>query len=349
MHPFIVLISLPILIALGGASMLAAEPLANPANTISLEAEHPDSFRRFSPELPQMRARAAKINTEFGLHVSEIEPGLFFVTDLVYQSAFIVTDGGVVVLDAPPSFGKSLPKAIAMTAPDTPITHLIMSHGHRDHNGGGTAFADIIGLEVISAADVAETLASHPLDGVLTPTRTFEEALDLTVGGVDIELRTARFHAEDVDTMIYLPAEKFLMAIDTITPGEAPFMNFGATSDIGSYLAAFDTFLAYDFEHFLSGHVSVLGNRDDVVKARDYTFDVRDTVYGLMPTFHDRFMEGFATVEFQNANLAYRYAMESIRDDCAAQVIDRWDDTLSVVDLWADSHCETIVVYAIMH
>jgi len=26
------------------------------------------------------------------------------------------------------------------------------------------------------------------------------------------------------------------MAVDTITPGEIPFMNFGATMDIGEYL-----------------------------------------------------------------------------------------------------------------
>jgi glyoxylase-like metal-dependent hydrolase (beta-lactamase superfamily II) len=296
-----------------------------------------------------MRDRVAEIDTELGLHVSEIEPGLFFVTDLVYQSAFIVTDDGVVVLDAPPSFGENLRNAISVTAPNAPITHLIMSHGHRDHNGGGFAFADIDGLEVISADGVAETLAAQPLEGVLTPTRIFKDALDMTIGGVEIELRTAQFHAEDVDTMIYLPAEKFLMAIDTITPGEAPFMNFGATSDVSGYLSTFDEFLAYDFEHFLSGHVSILGNRDDVIKARDYAFDVRDTVYGLMPTFNDRFMEGLKAVEFQNANLAYRYAIEGIRDDCTTQVIDRWEGTLSVVDLWADSHCETILVYAIMH
>lgn len=349
MHPLAVLLLLPILIALSGAVALSAEPLANSATAISLDVDHPDSFRKFAPELPQMRARAAKINTEFGLHVSEVEPGLFFVTDLVYQSAFIVTNDGVVVLDAPPSFGGNLRKAIAIAAPRAPITHLIMSHGHRDHNGGGSAFADIQGLEVISSAGVAETLATTPLTGILTPTRTFKDALKMTIGGVEIELQTAQFHAEDVDTMIYLPAEKFLMAIDSITPGEAPFMNFGATSDVSGYLATFETFLNYDFSHFLSGHVSVLGNRDDVIKARDYTFDVRDTVYGLMPTFNDRFMEGLTAVEFQNANLAYRYAMESIRDDCSTQVINRWEDTLSVVDIWADSHCETILVYAIMH
>lgn len=334
---------------LGLVSAAQAEPGHNPANTISLEPGHPDSFRHFAPELPRMRARAARINTDFGLHLSEIEPGLFFVTDLIYQSAFLVTDDGVVVFDAPPSFGENLRTAIAQAAPGVPITHLVMSHGHRDHNGGGAHFADVEGLEVVAAADVARTLARVPLKGVPTPTRSFEEALALSVGGVAIELQTARYHAEDTDVMIYLPQQKFLMAVDTITPGEVPFMNFGATTDVQAYFESFETFLAYDFEHFLSGHVSVLGTRQDVIEARDYAFDVRDTVFSLMPGFEGRMMEAFQAVEFQNANLAYRYAMEGIRDDCAAQVIGRWEKTLSVVDIWADSHCETALLYAIMH
>lgn len=333
------------LVGLGSTVALKAAQPHNPANTISLETNHANSFRKFAPELPKMRARAAQINTDVGLHVSEIEPGLFFVTDLVYQSAFIVTDEGVVVLDAPPSFGPNLRKVIEQTAPGNPITHLIMSHGHRDHNGGGHTFGDIPNLVVVTAAGVAEPA----LEGVLTPTRTFKKTLELTIGGVEIELETAHFHAENTDVMIYLPQEKFLMAIDSITPGEVPFMNFGATTNVNAYFQSFDTFLAYDFNHFLSGHVSVLGNRQDVITARDYSFDVRDTVYGLMRTFDGLVMEGLQAVEFQNANLAYRYAMEGIRDDCATQVIDRWETTLSVVDLWADSHCETALLYAIMH
>jgi len=317
----------------------------NPANTISADADHPDSFRHFAPELPALRARVPEINTDLGLHVSEIEPGLFFVTDMIYQSAFLVTDEGVVVFDAPPSLGERLRAAIEITAPGVPITHFVMSHGHADHNGGGFAFADIDGLTVIAADAVAESLAANPLRGVLTPSRTFDDQLSLTVGGVPIDLQTAHFHATDADVMIFLPEQRFLMAVDTITPGEAPFMNFGATSNLAGYMANFETFLAYDFDHFLSGHVSVLGNRQDVETARDYAFDVRDTVYDLWPSFMDRFMAKMELTEFQHGNLAYRMTIEELRDDCAGQIIDRWNDTL----FWADSHCETVVLHAIMH
>jgi len=333
----------------GGATAVLAGTEHNPANTIQLVESHPDSFRHFATELPSMSERAAQINTEFGLHVSEIGSGLYFVTDMIYQSAFLVTDEAVVVFDAPPSFGEGLRSAIDMAAPGVPITHLIMSHAHRDHNGGGYTFADIDDLNVVAAADNAASLARNPLEGFLAPTQIFEDALELAVGGVPIELRTAHFHAEDTDVIIYLPEHKFLMAIDTITPGEAPFMNFGATSNVNAYLESFENFLSYDFEHFLSGHVSVLGNREDVVKARDYAWDVRDTVHGLMPHFTDRVMKGMQAVSFQNGNLAYRYAMETIRDECAEDIIGRWQTELSVVDLWADSHCETTLLYAIMH
>lgn len=321
----------------------------NPANTISSDPGHPDSFRHFAPELPEMKARVPEVNTEFGLHVSEIEPGLFFITDFIYQSAFLVTDEGVVVFDAPPSFGERHRAAIEMSAPGVPITHFVLSHKHADHNGGGYTFADIDGLTVIGAQASADSLATHPLRGVLMPTETFEERLSFTVGGVPIELQTANFHANDTDVLIHLPEQKFLMAIDTITPGEAPFMNFGATSNLEGYMDAFETFLAYDFEHFLSGHVSILGNREDVETARDYAFDVRDTVYDLWPGFLERFNANMELTEFANGNLAYRMTIEQVRDDCAGQIIPRWEGKLSVVDLWAESHCETVVLHAIMH
>lgn len=334
---------------LGLPGSLIAESVHNPANTISLHADHPNSFRHFAAELRKTRDRAAEINTDVGLHLSEIEPGLFFVTDLVYQSAFMVTDAGVVVLDAPPSFGPGLRTLIERSAPGVPITHLIMSHGHSDHNGGGHLFSDVSGLTVVAAGGVAQTLERAPLKGVLMPTRTFDGALDLDVGGTMIKLREAAYHAEDTDVMIYLPDQRFLMAVDTITPGEVPFMNFGATTNVDAYFRSFETFLAYDFEHFLSGHLTVLGNRQDVIEARDYAHDVRDTVYGLMPTFNDRIIKGLEAVEYTNANLAYRFAMESVRDECVQQILPRWENKLSVADVWADSHCETVVVYAIMH
>lgn len=136
----------------------ASQDTHNTANAVSLEAGHPDSFAHFAAELPSMLERMPALDPEHGLHVAEVEPGLFFVTEGVYQAAFLATSEGVVVFDAPPSLAAQLRQAIEREAPQQPITHLIYSHGHTDHVGGSKVFADIDGLTVMASSGVAESL-----------------------------------------------------------------------------------------------------------------------------------------------------------------------------------------------
>ncbi|WP_411819588.1 MBL fold metallo-hydrolase [Hyphococcus formosus] len=331
------------------AETQSPKPQFNTGNDIGYDVNDPSYFANYAPELPAMLARMPEISADTGLHLSEIEPGLFFVTDGVYQSSFLVTDEGIVVFDAPPSYAHKLPDLIRKTAPDSQIRYLIYSHNHSDHIGGAGVFAKIEGLDIIANERTAESLGKSDRTDLPLPTITFSGDHQFEFGGVPIEIATASFHAEDVDTIIYLPDQKFVMAVDTITPGEVPFMNFGATSDVGAYMTFFDTILEYDFEHLLSGHVSVLGMREDVIINRDYAFDVRQTAGKMMTTFFDEFETAFANFEYKNANLGYRAAIESVRRQCAEEIIDRWQDKLSVVDVWADSHCETVILYNIMH
>ncbi|WDI30100.1 MBL fold metallo-hydrolase [Hyphococcus flavus] len=327
-----------------------AAPLQfNTGDDVSFSSGAPNYFEAFAPELPEMLARMPQVDAETGLYVSEIKPGLFYVTEGVYQSAFLVTDDGVIVFDAPPSFAHKLPDAIRQHAPDKSIRYLVYSHGHSDHIGGASVFGDIDALEVVAHGDVAHSIAIAKHPGILAATETYNAPHSFSLGGETVELTPASFHAEDVDTIIYLPKQKFVLAVDTITPGEVPFMNFGATSDVGAYMAFFDMILEYEFDHILSGHVSVLGTREDVIIARDYANDVWQTVGAGMADFFDRFNSTFADIGHKNANLAYRATIEAVRRDCARQIIDRWTGKLSVVEVWADSHCEAVILYKIMH
>ena len=324
----------------------------NPANTVTLDNNPATTFRNFAPELAQTFSRMPKLDPQTGLYVEEVKPGLFYVTEGVYQSAFLVSETGITLFDAPPSIAYKLPGVFARYAPGKPLEYLIYSHDHNDHIGGSGVFADVAGLKILTSARVAQAISESPRPGILTPTITFDDAYQLTRGSQPIELKTAAFHSEHEDVITYLPKLKFLIAVDTITPGEVPFMNFGATSNVGGYLEMFETLLAYDFDTILSGHISILGNRNDVILARDYAYDVNDTALKGMADFYGRFettLTEMYEMNYQNPNLAYRSAMEAVRDDCADEIIDRWADKLSVVDVWADSHCETIVLNAIMH
>ncbi|MEZ5498830.1 MAG: MBL fold metallo-hydrolase [Steroidobacteraceae bacterium] len=317
-------------------------------DTVRLDPSHPNSYDAFAPELPATRARMPDIPGT-GVYVEEVKPNLFYVTGGVYTSAFVVTDEGLVVIDAPPSFGNALPDVLAEAAPGLPIAYLVYSHGHTDHIGGSSVFADVPNLQILAPASVAESIAQRGHPGILVPNLTYEDDYEFSLGGEVFELRTANYHSTDHDAIIYLPNKKFLVAVDTVTPGEVPFMNFGATSDFQAYLENFDELLAYDFDLLLSGHISFLATRDDVLEAQAYTRDVQQQVRSRMPGFDQRVGENLAAIGFANANLAYRMAIEGIRDECSAALIDEWQDRLSVVDVYADSHCRMVILHAVMN
>lgn len=63
-----------VIIGMPSSGQAGPERAHNPANTISTEADHPDSFRHFAPELPMMKARVPAVNTEFGLMSARSSP-----------------------------------------------------------------------------------------------------------------------------------------------------------------------------------------------------------------------------------------------------------------------------------
>jgi cyclase len=71
----------------------------------------------------------------------EVCPGLYQVTDLSCNTAFLVTDSGVLVIDAGISCdeGRQLIASI-QSVTDKPIRYLIFTHYHFDHVGGAHAF-----------------------------------------------------------------------------------------------------------------------------------------------------------------------------------------------------------------
>lgn len=318
-------------------------------NDISMNPSDTNYIGNFLPQLDKTVARFPEIDPETGIHVKEVKPGLFYVTEGVYQSAFLVTKEGVVVFDAPPSFAHLMLNVTGQHAPGKAIKYLIYSHGHNDHVGGASVYGDIEGLEIVAHAEVAQSISKSGRPGILPPTITFTDQHRLSVGDEEIVLTPASFHAEDMDTVVYLPNQKFVIAVDTITPGDVPFMNFGATSDVGAYLTFFDMILEYDFDHILSGHVAILGTREDVLEAKAYAFDVRDTALQGMSTFYERFGAILSQLDDKNGNLAYRAAIEDVRRNCSSQIIERWKDRLSVTDVYADSYCLTFILYYIMH
>src|SRR5437868_9627317 len=79
-----------------------------------------------------------------GYYVGRVERNLYWITDGVYQSAFLTTRDGVVLLDAPPTIGNNIQRAVdeiaAANGVSNKVTYLIYSHHHADHVGASSLF-----------------------------------------------------------------------------------------------------------------------------------------------------------------------------------------------------------------
>src|SRR6476619_5644720 len=99
------------------------------------------SLRDYAP-IPRS-ALGPALNAQ-GYYVGRLERNLYWITDGVYQCAFVTTTDGVILLDAPPTIGHNLQRAIdeiaAANGVSNVVTHLIYSHHHADHAGASSLF-----------------------------------------------------------------------------------------------------------------------------------------------------------------------------------------------------------------
>jgi len=173
--------------------------------------------------LPSVKAKFWKIDPALGYAVKNVGGGVYVISDNMWQSAFLVTDDGVIVFDAPATFGKNIPSAVAQLT-DKPIKILVYSHIHKDHIGGSAAFKNIKGLQIVALQSVADPLKEMNDPNRLLPNVTFQSSKTITLGGKAVELTRHFYHSNEGDLFIYVPQAKFMMAVDCVTPGVRSFL-----------------------------------------------------------------------------------------------------------------------------
>jgi glyoxylase-like metal-dependent hydrolase (beta-lactamase superfamily II) len=297
--------------------------------------------------LPEVTARALPVDAQKGYLVKEVKPGVFVITDGGYQSAFVITGQGVILFDAPPTFAQHIQEAVAKVTTE-PIRQIVYSHTHLDHIAGTELLLkNIPNLEIIAERGVSDFLLEKNDRRRPVPTRTFVGKQTLTVGSARIELKRGNWHSNEGDLFIYLPGKKFLMAIDTMAAGYVPFMNLDLTSNFHNYLKVFDELLAYDFDVLVSGHLTSLATREDVLQSKEYTWDVYKTVKRI----HDGTDQVKAAARaagkytWDNKFALFRTILDDITDKSYEEIRERWIKKLAGVDVWGKSHCRTAMIY----
>jgi flavorubredoxin len=127
----------------------------------------------------------AQSANEKGYDLNEMGGGAYVVSSTGYNSMFLVTGDGVIVVDAPPNIGDKLIDAISEVTNET-IKYLAYNHAHKDHIGGAHVLPQ--GIGIIAQKDTANFLKmANDTDRPL-PTQTFDNETTITLGNATLQL-----------------------------------------------------------------------------------------------------------------------------------------------------------------
>ena len=273
---------------------------------------------------------------EQGYYVGRVERNLYWITDGVYQSAFLTTRDGVVLLDAPPTIGRNIQRAVDQIAAENgvsnKVTHLVYSHHHADHGGASSLFdknVTRIGHEETRRLLLRDNDPARPV-----PDEIFQDRRTLEIGGERIELAWRGSNHTPDNIFIHFPDHDALMLIDIVNVRWAPFGIVNLSEDIPGYIEAPATALSYPWKHFIGGHLGRLGTRDDVLLHQQYMTDIVANVKIAMGKVDP-------TPYFQkygdNAWAGVKGYLDEITDVAAAPVIEKYTGVLAAADVFTAS------------
>jgi len=297
--------------------------MTTPASNDSLA-----SLPEYAPIPPSAQGPALN---EQGYHVGRVERNLFWVTDGVYQSAFLTTPDGVVLFDAPPSIGGNLRRAVdeitAAEGVSSKVTHLVYSHHHADHNGASFLFEDVVrvGHEETSRLLKRDNDPARPLPDV-----TFADRYTLEVGGERVELAWQGPNHSADNIYIHFPDHDTLMLIDVVNAGWVPIYNTNLSDDVIGYMGAPAIALEYPWKHFICGHLGRLATRDDVLVHQQYIADIEASSRQALAEVDPAPFYGHY---WPNVWAGVKAHLDTVTDRAAAPVIAKYTGVLAAADI----------------
>lgn len=217
--------------------------------------------------------------------IREIIPGHYVFSSSTYNSGIIVTNDGVVVVDALNSeaVARAQRAAIANTIRQ-PVRILVSSTFHDNYSKGNIAYADVLKIghenyrtDLLASMQRQQVTAEEQLARL--PHQTFRDRLTLYHGGKEIQiLYVGRAHTRG-DSIIFVPQDRIVYLSELYFADQFLFINDGYGLD---WLRALDAVEALGADIFVPGHGSIPADpretRQGLRRFRQMLVDVRDAV-----------------------------------------------------------------------
>ena len=160
---------------------------------------------------------------------------------------------------------------------DVPVRYVVLSHDHQDHNCNSQVFSDTaiaVGHKNIVPHIIREKRIS------MVPAITFDESMELSLGGVTINLIFLGPSHSDNLIQVHVPDEKVLIAID-LAKGKSLYPDY-RDMDVNSMLFVLGMYERWpDVDIVLPGHGPIT-DQGNFAYQRRYIQALRDTVLDYM-------------------------------------------------------------------
>ena len=193
----------------------------------------------------------------------------------------IVTNKGVILIDSGASYlgAKQLHKTI-QTITNQPIK-IVINSGGQDHRWLGNDYFQQLGARIISSAKTHQDqkvrtdyhlnrlggLIHESLDGTVAfySTETFDEKMNLSLGGVNLELYHFGAAHTVGDIVIWMPSAKTMFTGDVVFNDR--MLGVGPARNLQSWINVFDKMAEFKPQHIVPGH----GRASDLATATKNT------------------------------------------------------------------------------
>ncbi|MGY2700954.1 MBL fold metallo-hydrolase [Nocardioides sp. HB32] len=307
-------------------------------STTTDNPRHASGIACFSEDATRLRERPTALVPEAakgpavpaeGYVLEEIADGIFWLGDGTYQTMFVVTGEGVIAVDAPPTLGHNILRAIDRVT-QKPITHVVYSHHHSDHVGAMSIYPP--GVPRYAQRATAERL--RLLDDPDRPlaTEVFDETVTIDAGDHTLRLDYPGPNHSEGNSFIYAPEQRVLMLVDVIFPGWVPFSNLALSAFVPGYVRAHEQALDYEFDRLVSGHVTRTGTPEDVRVQLEYMHDLGATAEAALSSVDLASM--MASIDTGNKWAVFRAYLDAVAAQTADDLVPRWKDRLGGADVF---------------
>lgn len=197
-----------------------------------------------------------------------------------YNSMFIVTDEGVIVIEPVNSKHAAGMLEAIRSVTDQPVKFLLHSHNHWDHSNGGNVFREA-GATIIAHEEAFAWMKGNPHPDLALPDESWSgDKFEITLGGTTLELHYFGMNHGLGMTVFLLPKEKVAYIADIVTPNRVLFA-IVPDFNIKEWLRTLDEVAKLDFEQAVYSHSasgSPIGTKEDVTLTSAFITDMQAAI-----------------------------------------------------------------------